>query len=151
MTESTYAAFVSRSIKDYAEDHIRDGLWSSATALEESAKEFAKLLPEGIKTPDHYLFTVVDEGTQRPVGMVWYMVRPGPQGKTGFIYDIHMDKDARGQGYGTQTLNTLEQDAKSRGVTSLSLHVFGHNEGAFRLYQRTGYRMTHIMMAKDIR
>ncbi|NMP24212.1 GNAT family N-acetyltransferase [Sulfobacillus sp. DSM 109850] len=151
MTETEYQAFLADAVKEYAGDHVRGGRWSQDEALEESAKEFAQLLPEGPKTPDHYLFTVVDGDHNRPVGTLWYMVRPGPNGKTAFIYNIRMNEDARGQGYGTQTLKALEADAQARGVVSMSLHVFGHNEGAFRLYQRLGYRTTNIVMAKDLK
>jgi ribosomal protein S18 acetylase RimI-like enzyme len=150
MTPEDYQAFLVKAIKEYADDHIRDGRWSAAEAMDESAKEYAELLPNGLKTPDHYLYTVVDERDDRPVGMLWYAVRPGPKGPTAFIYDIRMHEDARGQGHGTQTLAALEEEAKARGVTSISLHVFGHNEGAFRLYQRVGYRVTNMMMAKDL-
>lgn len=67
-----------------------------------------------------------------------------------FIYDIRMNEDVRSKRYGTQTLKALEEDAKGRGMTSISLHVFNHNEGAFLLYQRVGYRITNILMAKAL-
>lgn len=150
MTEAAYQTYLADAVKEYADDHILDGRWSPDEALEESAKEFAKLLPDGPKTPDHYLYIVVDGDSRLPVGMIWYMVRPGPKGKTAFIYDIRMNAGMRGRGYGTQTLKALEEDAKPRGVVSIALHVFGHNDGAFRLYQRVGYRATNILMAKDL-
>lgn len=150
MTEPEYQVYSAGAIKDYAEDHVRGGRWSATEALEESAKEFAQLLPEGTQTPDHHLFTVVSGDDGHPVGILWYMVRSGPQGKTAFIYDIRMNEDARGQGYGTQTLQALEQHAQSQGVVSISLHVFGHNSGALHLYQRVGYRVTNVLMTKDL-
>lgn len=149
ITDAAYQDYVAVSVKEYAEDHIRDGQWSPAEALEKSANELAQLLPDGVKTPNHYLFTVVDADSQ-PIGMVWYMVRSRPQGTDAFIYDIRMHENARGQGYGTATLKAVEEDATLRGATSISLHVFGHNEGAFRLYQRVGYRVTNINMTKEL-
>lgn len=150
MTDTEYQTYLADAVKEYADDHILDGRWPPDEALEESAQEFARLLPDGTKTPDHYLYTVVDGNSHQPVGMIWYMVRPGPKGKTAFVYDIRMGANMRGQGYGTQTLQALEEDAKRRGVVSIALHVFGHNDGAFRLYQRVGYRVTNILMAKDL-
>lgn len=148
MSEEIYKTFKDQSIKDYADGHIRDGQWSASEAFEQSAQEFSLLLPQGTKTPDHHLFTITDNDTHRPVGILWY--GQGSQNKTAYLYDIRIDEEARGQGYGTEALVALEEDAKKRGATSISLHVFGHNPGALRLYQRAGYRTTNIMMAKDL-
>ncbi len=150
MTETAYQTYLADAVKDYAGDHVRDGRWAPTESLEESAKEFARLLPDGTKTPGHHLFTVVDRDTNLPVGILWYAVQQGPQGKTAFVYDIRMNEGARGRGYGTQTLAALEHHARLYGANSIALHVFGHNEGAFRLYQRVGYRTTNISMVKDL-
>lgn len=52
----------------------------------------------------------------------------GPNPKAS--YDIRMNEAAHGKRYGTQTPEALEEVAKRRGVTSISLRVFSHNEGA---------------------
>jgi hypothetical protein len=78
MTDGEYEALLTDAIKDYAQDRVRNGQWSPTEALEESAKGFTRLLPQGTQTPDHYLFMVVDDDSHQPVGMLWYMVRRGP-------------------------------------------------------------------------
>ena len=38
-----------------------------------------------------------------------------------------------------------------QGLETLALHVFGHNPGARALYEKLGYEITNINMAKHLR
>ena len=55
-----------------------------------------------------------------------------------------MAGDARGAGRGRPA------EARRLNVRSIGLHVFGHNTGARKLYQRLGYRETSVVMRKDL-
>jgi len=46
MTDEQYKNFLDIAIKDYAEDHVKDGKWTAAESLERSTEEFNKLLPD---------------------------------------------------------------------------------------------------------
>lgn len=46
----------------------------------------------------------------------------------------------RGRGLGTEMLAFIQNLARDKGLDSLSLLAFEQNEGAVRLYERTGYR-----------
>ena len=46
----------------------------------------------------------------------------------------------RGRGIGTRLLQLAEQQAREYQLSKLSLIVFEQNEGALRLYERSGYR-----------
>jgi RimJ/RimL family protein N-acetyltransferase len=61
-----------------------------------------------------------------------------------------MDPAHRGAGYGTAALLALEDWCRANGFDSIGLHVFGHNEGAWRLYKRLGYTETSVQMEKRL-
>lgn len=59
-------------------------------------------------------------------------------------------KSHRRRGVGSALLGAAVEWARSRGVEKLELHVFPHNEGAIRLYERfgfeqEGYRKRHYL------
>lgn len=47
-------------------------------------------------------------------------------------------------------MRAAENFARGLGATGLSLHVFGHNVPAIRLYEDLGYTVTSQNMRKDI-
>jgi ribosomal protein S18 acetylase RimI-like enzyme len=150
MTGVEFAEWKEEAVPEYAADKIRAGNDIEDGSVERSRKEFDSLLPAGPKTNGHHLLSVVDEKTNRRVGMVWYGDAPGRRTDMLFIYDIRVDKAQRGKGYGTATLRLVEEEAKKLGKKRIGLHVFGHNPGARELYERLGYKATNINMAKDL-
>jgi len=67
-----------------------------------------------------------------------------------WIYDISIDEEHRGKGYGRALLNGLEQVAREHGLESIGLNVFAGNDYARRLYERAGYEPTSIHMSKRL-
>ena len=47
-------------------------------------------------------------------------------------------------------MRLLEEAAGKQGFDSIGLHVFGRNTGARDLYLSQGYRITDLMMQKDL-
>jgi ribosomal protein S18 acetylase RimI-like enzyme len=45
-------------------------------------------------------------------------------------------------------LTLVEQTLSAQGIRSLSLHVFGKNQRAFRRYQKSGFWVTGYNMTK---
>jgi ribosomal protein S18 acetylase RimI-like enzyme len=82
--------------------------------------------------------------------MVWFAERGVPEPPHAFIYNIEIDETQRGKGYGKATMLALESEVRALGLHRIGLHVFGHNETAIRLYERSGYHTTNILMAKDL-
>lgn len=60
-------------------------------------------------------------------------------GLRGFIDDLYVRPDARGQGAGARLLATVRAAATERGVRALHVEVGPDNERARRLYARAGY------------
>ncbi len=150
MTEQDYEGFLSQSIIDYAEDKVKAGTWAPSEAQELSRKSFEQLLPEGLNTPNSYLYAVVDPAVDVKVGYLWIHISDEPLGRSAFIYDIMIYENFQGKGYGTQTMSALEEEAKRLQVDKILLHVFGHNKIALGLYQKMGYEVTDISMSKRL-
>lgn len=148
MTEPDFQAYLARAIQEYAQDKVQAGNWSQGEALERSRKEFENYLPQGIQTPENYLFSLLNEKGEK-VGFLWYATLPKQPGLA-FIYDFEIYEPFRRRGYASQALAALEQDAKARGAKQIELHVFGHNTAARLLYRKAGYIETNVMMTKII-
>lgn len=146
MNTEQFNAWFEIAVKEYAEDKIRAGNVTRDEALQVSEREFSDLLPDGTNTADTYIFTVEDDVNSQTVGMLWLKIRN--QRQEMFVYDIRMDEQYRGQGYGKQTMQALEDFVRELGIPKISLHVFGDNEIAIRLYQSVGFVPTNILMSK---
>jgi ribosomal-protein-alanine N-acetyltransferase len=57
----------------------------------------------------------------------------------GDIYNVAVKKEFRRQKIGIKMLNVLISQAKSRGITALTLEVRQSNEAARKLYQQLGF------------
>lgn len=150
MTESEFQAFLKEDIQSYAEEHVRAGNWHPAEALEKSRREHEQLLPEGLASKNNYLYSIIDENSGSRLGIIWFVVdqdRPRP---SAFIYDFQIFEEFRRRGYGSQTLEALEEKVKASGIKTISLHVFGHNHIARALYEKMGYEVTGIQMTKRL-
>jgi ribosomal protein S18 acetylase RimI-like enzyme len=146
MSPQRYAAWRSVSIANYADENVRAGHWAPDQALALAEAQFNELLTDGPDTPGQWLWSVVAESGDE-VGILW-VARRG-EGRA-FIYDIEMDPAHRGAGYGSAALLALEDWCRANGFGSIGLHVFGHNEGAWRLYKRLGYIETSVQMEKQL-
>ena len=51
-------------------------------------------------------------------------------------------------GFATQAMLALEEKAKELGLVILRLHVFTHNAVARSLYEKLGYEVSSLNMAK---
>ncbi|MFC4560135.1 GNAT family N-acetyltransferase [Virgibacillus kekensis] len=149
MSEEKFNQYYKKLTEEYAADHAKAGNWSEDEAVDKARKQIEKLLPEGVKTKENYLYSVCDGDD--PLGVLWLNVRPTPQGNHAYIYDIRLDDDQQGKGYGKATMQKLDEYAKEHEISRIALHVFAHNERAIKLYTKTGYEMTDHLMAKTFK
>lgn len=147
MTEEEYTQFMAFLEEEYPRDRSRN----LGTPLEEeragSLKQINGLLPQGFQTPGHFFWMVVDEGGAT-MGRLWVAV-DAAKGQA-FIYDIAIDEGQRGKGYGRQTLELLDAEARRLGLRRIVLNVFGDNAVAQHLYRTAGYHPVAILMRKDL-
>jgi RimJ/RimL family protein N-acetyltransferase len=145
-----FEKYMERLLVDYTADKIKAGNVSPDNAQEQIQKEVARLLPEGLYTPQHTFFEVCDPETGAKVGILWIFFNPGDQRNQAFIYDIEIYEAYRRRGYASQALKALEDYLRRQGAERIGLHVFGFNTGAQALYLKLGYEITNIQMAKKI-
>ncbi|MGX6607445.1 GNAT family N-acetyltransferase [Micromonosporaceae bacterium Da 78-11] len=147
MTEQQYRAYREVAEQSYADSIAESGV-ARADAVEQAAKSFADLLPEGLGTPDHHLFTVYDGDTD--VGILWLRIKPGADGPRAFGFDFEIREQFRRRGYGRAVMVAAEQRCRDLEVAEIGLHVFAHNEGARSLYEQMGYEVTSYNMRKKL-
>jgi len=146
MSEADFVAYSEHTLADYAAAHVRAGTYPAEGAIEKARAEFAQLLPQGLASPNHWLVHLVDESTGQRVGILWWALRP----RGWFIYDIEIRPEHRRKGHAEAAFRELERRARTQGIPSIGLHVFGDNAGAIALYEKLGYATTHRMMSKSV-
>jgi len=151
MTQPEFEPWMAQAIADYADDKVKAGTWEANDAAARSRADFEKLLPAGLASPDNYLYSIWsdDAPLDTPVGVLWVAVPPRKP-PLAFIYDFIIFEPYRRRGYGLQALTVLEDKVRSLGLDKIGLHVFGHNQGAIALYEKAGYEITDINMAKKV-
>ena len=92
MNEAEYQTYLDISIREYAEDKVQAGNWQPEEALERSAQDFQKLLPDGVATKDQYLYDIEDETLGVKVGMIWLARMMQGAKPIMFIYDFRIDE-----------------------------------------------------------
>jgi ribosomal protein S18 acetylase RimI-like enzyme len=132
----------------YARGKVEAGQWVESGSLRRAECEIASLLPEGMASKGHHFYSIRDGADS--VGMIWLHVREEGARTRSWIYDFVVLEDFRGKGFGPRALRAAEAKAKELGAEEMSLHVFSHNKAAVRLYEKTGYKATSIVMAKSL-
>ena len=94
-------------------------------------------LSHELSSDSHTLFVAEDENGHLKgyIAVHWlpYLFMPGPEG---YISELFVSIDARGQGIGTRLLKTIYMEAQKRGCTRLSLINMRQRES----YQRGFYK-----------
>ena len=148
MTDAEFAVFRTRAVHDYAADKVKAGEWPPERSEELAEAQTDQLLPRGSGTPG-MLLLMAETDEDGPVGYAW-LALAGPELDRAWIYDIAIDEEQRGKGYGRALLTGLEQAAYEHGCGSIGLNVFAGNDVARRLYEGAGFRLTSIQMAKPL-
>jgi len=87
----------------------------------------------------------------RPAGDLWVAEREDElTGRVLWIYDVHVDDAFRRKGLGRKAMLFAEEEASRRGVSRVSLNVFGGNDAARSLYRSLGYAELATLMRKDL-
>lgn len=150
MNEEEYQAYYNGAVQNYAAEHVKGGRWQPETAVQEAKREYDELLPQGVATPNQFLFTIRDSESDTPVGMIWYALRQKGPKQIAFIYDVSIKPEHRRKGYAQAAFEAVEDLVKAQGVSVIDLHVFGHNQAAIELYQKIGFQTTNLLMRKTL-
>jgi ribosomal protein S18 acetylase RimI-like enzyme len=148
MTQHQFEEYLSFSINNYAQEKIKGEGLSPKDADNVAKESYKKLLPNGINSDDNFLYSVIFEN--QAIGWVWFAKQDERNDHIGFIYDIYLKENFRGKGHGIKLMALIEIEIKSKGLNKIKLHVFGHNTIAQKLYLKSGFQITNIIMSKDI-
>jgi len=145
-----YEAWRRLSRERYVEDMVENGGFAPEQAREKSEKDFAQTMPDGLATPGQHVFAV-EAPDGEVVGHVWLGERETrDEGRIAFVYEIRIDEEQRGQGYGRAAMLLLEDEARAHGLDRIELNVFGGNEVARGLYRSLGYEERAVTMGKKL-
>lgn len=95
------------------------------------------------------VFDVVDD-VGATVGYLWIGPDTSDDAGAWWIWDIVIDADKRGRGFGRMAMVLGEEYARAQGAHALGLSVFGFNTGARGLYESLGYETTSVKMLKRL-
>lgn len=149
MSDEDFAAFLRKSIPEYAYDQTRSGNWTAHEAMGKARAEFQQMLPQGAHTPNQHLRVMLDE-RDRKIGMVWYFVDTRGERYKAFLIDFFFFSEDRHKGYEKEAFAVLEDELRALGVQRIELQVFSHKFDEVALYQNNGFTQTSIFFAKDL-
>jgi ribosomal protein S18 acetylase RimI-like enzyme len=149
MTQAEYVEWLTETIPAYAADKVASGQWSEKESMQLSTKEYEELLPQGLTTPDNFLYTIEDSDS-RPVGVLWFAVKTRFNSRVAYVYDVEVRSKQRRKGHAYRAFCALEQEVRRLGLSGIALHVFGHNAEAQDLYAKLGFQPTNINLFKPV-
>ena len=150
MLESDLHAYLDQAIPNYAADNVKAGYWSEEESLEKARATFNRLLPDGMNSKNQHVYKIQNAETDQDVGIIWLNAQMDAAKPAGFIYDVEVNEEFRGKGYGKQAMLVIEEKARELGLKSIGLHVFAHNAVAKGLYEKIGYEIKSLNMVKDL-
>ena len=150
MSESDYERFLARAIDDFAEDQVRAGAWQTGEAKTLAEQMFAARLSEGLASPNQYLLMITLEDSGEKVGELWWGIEEHAGNRFAALNDFVIYTAYRRRGLGQAALLAMEKLVHQEGLTTILLHVFGHNEAAWTLYRKMGYVERNVTMKKEL-
>jgi GNAT superfamily N-acetyltransferase len=147
LRDDEYGAFVERGLAFYVSDMVAAGI-DPEVAQAKADCDFPMLLPDGLATPDHFMYAIEDDG--RFAGYLWLCDRDGELGHSLFVYAVEVNEESRGRGLGRAAMQFAEDEARRRGIAKVALNVFGGNAVARGLYLSLGYQETAVHMEKRV-
>ncbi|MGC8505589.1 MAG: GNAT family N-acetyltransferase [Thermoplasmata archaeon] len=145
MSRDEFSAYWKYSVDSWKRDMDSAGLIEKGISYEKAEEYAKKFLPDGTDTPGHHLMHIMND--QETVGSIWFEIRDRGV-REAYLWDIIINENYRGKGYGTDAMRTLEQFIKKEGVERISLNVFGSNTVARNLYVKMGYHEAAVTMIK---
>ena len=150
MTQAEFEAFLEWQVRALARERVQAGLWSEAESLPRSRKEQRFLLPDGLKSRSHHLYTIQESERGEAVGVLWFKANLDSSRASGFILQLAIHEPFRRKGYARQAMLELEKVAREMGLQQLSLYVFTNNEAARVLCEHLGYGISSLNMQKEL-
>jgi len=150
MSSTIYDQYLQAAVQAYADENIESGRWPAEGALQRSRDDFDDSLPQGLATPDNYLFEIKSNDAGVTVGFLWFALVEKNGIRSAFVYDVEIKAEFRRQGHAGAAFDALEPIVSELGLNRIGLHVFKQNQAAQALYKKLGYKVTSINMQKQL-
>jgi ribosomal protein S18 acetylase RimI-like enzyme len=143
-----FDAWRATMVEAYAGDLAANGGLTPVQAQRKAESDTASLLPDGVLTPGHEILWLRDGATR--VGRLWVAERTSHGAPILFVYEVAVDPQHRGRGYGRAAMLLAEEIARRHGLEEIGLNVFGGNAVARGLYRSLGYDERAVTMGKHL-
>jgi acetyltransferase (GNAT) family protein len=110
MTPAAFDRYMETAVKEYAQAHIDAGDCEPEEALPLAQADYDTLLPEGLRTKDHYLLSIHIGDSVEPIGLIWFAVRQKLSKKSAFIYDFAIRPEFRRRARGRNLARDRDPD-----------------------------------------
>ena len=107
MTQAMYNNFIKKAIQQYAEEVTQSKGIDLDKALQLSNEEFNSLLPNGLKSENQYLNTIINDENKN-IGIMWFSTESNYGKNEAFLCDIEINNEYRGKG-GVLMRKTLDE------------------------------------------
>ena len=143
---SALDVWLENTLVNYVKERVEAGD-SLAEAEANANASVERLFPDGSPAPGQLIGHLVS--SSQHIGYLWL----GPAGtdpERWWIWDVVIDEEFRGRGYGREAMFLAEMLARRHGASTIGLNVFGHNHVARTLYSSLGYQETAVQMRKTL-
>jgi ribosomal protein S18 acetylase RimI-like enzyme len=146
LLDAEFAAFRDRVVCEFAEQSAAAGRVTDEHALPWAQEQIDRLLPDGSKTKDTYLFKVMSHHQQQEVlGYLW-SGRDSSNANCAYLFDMYIVPESRRKGIGKASLQQLHEILKRLEYKAINLHVYASNKAAISLYDTCGYvPVSHVL------
>ncbi|MEV0255986.1 GNAT family N-acetyltransferase [Streptomyces sp. NPDC050732] len=143
MAEDEYEPWLAREEDGYVQDWTERGV-PEAEARAKARADHARLLPQGLATPDSWVSVLTRHGVR--VGTLWVAL----EDEDAFVYNVEVAEEHRGQGHGRSLMRVAEAQGRAAGRNRIGLNVFAGNTPALRLYESLGYEPASYYLYKPL-
>jgi ribosomal protein S18 acetylase RimI-like enzyme len=150
MPQESFNAYRLASARGYADDNIASGRWPVEAAFERAIEDFDLSLPQGLSTPNNYIYEINDVELEETVGVMWFAVIEKNGIRSAFVYDVEVAAAHQRKGHARRAFKLLESIVQGMGMQSIGLHVFNQNAGALALYRSLEYEVTSVNMLQHL-
>ena len=147
METARLESWIASSKSEYLDDLVRSGE-PPEQASNSVESTFARYFPQGKPAHNHLVYDVVTDG--RSVGYLWIGPHATEQISAWWVWDIAIDADQRGKGFGREAMLLAEDRVREHGGSTLGLNVFGFNAAGRALYESLSYETTSVRMLKKL-
>lgn len=143
-----FPSWWNRSLAEYATDLTSAGE-APEVARRHAAETMRTAFPTGGPAADNAVFDLVHDA-DGTVGYLWIGRDTSDDATAWWVWDILIEPEHRGKGYGRAAMLLAEDHARATGARTLGLSVFGHNRAARALYESAGFEITTVKMRKRL-